>query len=310
MHDVIVIGGGPAGLSAALILGRCRRRVLVCDSGRYRNAATQSMHGFLTRDGIHPAQVRQIAREQLKQYPVEILDMAVIDVRRDGNGFEVTLASGERLRCRKLLLATGLVDELPELKGLKDFYGTSVFHCPYCDAWEVRDKPLGVFSNGAEGVKLSMTVRMWSDDVILFTNGPVELEKDAADGLERLGIQVFQDRVDRLEGKDGVLERVVFEDGSSIPRRALFLKTKQKQQTDLAKKLRLPISEDNGIEKGGKYEETYVKGVFVAGDASKDLLMAIVAAAEGAQAAFGINCELQAEDQSVEMCKRRPEPLG
>jgi thioredoxin reductase len=268
------------------------------------------MHGFLTRDGIHPAQVRQIAREQLKQYPVEILDMAVIDARRDGNGFEVTLASGERLRCRKLLLATGLVDELPELKGLRDFYGTSVFHCPYCDAWEVRDKPLGVFSNGAEGTKLAMTVRMWSDDVILFTNGPVELEKADADGLERLGIQVFQDRVDRLEGKDGVLERVVFEDGSSIPRRALFLKTKQKQQTDLAKKLRLPVSEDTGIKKGGKYEETYVKGVFVAGDASKDLLMAIVAAAEGAQAAFGINCELQAEDQSVEMCKRRPEPLG
>jgi thioredoxin reductase len=307
MHDVIVIGGGPAGLSAALVLGRCRRRVLLCDSGRYRNAATHAMHGFLTRDGLPPAQLRQIAREQLKQYPVEILDMAVADARQDGDVFEVTLVSGERLRARKILLATGLVDELPELEGLKDFYGTSVFHCPYCDAWEVRDKPLSVFSNGAEGVKLSATVRMWSDDVILFTNGPVDLEKEDADLLDRLGITLCQGRVARIEGKDGILERVVLEDGGSVPRRAMFLKTKQKQCSDLAKKLRVPMTEENGIKKGGKYEETYVRGVFVAGDASKDLLMAIVAAAEGAQAAFGINCELQSEDQSIEGCRKRVE---
>ena len=307
MHDVIVIGGGPAGLSAALVLGRCRRRVLLCDSGRYRNAATHAMHGFLTRDGLPPAQLRQIAREQLKQYPVEILDMAVADARQDGDVFEVTLVSGERLRARKILLATGLVDELPELEGLKDFYGTSVFHCPYCDAWEVRDKPLSVFSNGAEGVKLSATVRMWSDDVILFTNGPVDLEKEDADLLDRLGITLCQGRVARIEGKDGILERVVLEDGGSVPRRAMFLKTKQKQCSDLAKKLRVPMTEENGIKKGGKYEETYVRGVFVAGDASKDLLMAIVAASEGAQAAFGINCELQSEDQSIEGCRKRVE---
>lgn len=303
MHDVIVIGGGPAGLSAALILGRCRRRVLLCDSGRYRNAATQSMHGFLTRDGIHPAELRQIAREQLKPYPIEILDIAVADARKDGDVFEVTLVSGERVRGRKILLATGLVDELPELPGLNDFYGTSVFHCPYCDAWEVRDEPLGVFSDGGEGLKLATTVRMWSDDVILFTNGPVKLEKEDEDTLHRLGISLCQGRVERLEGKDGVLERVVLADGSSVPRRAMFMKTKQKQQSDLAERLRVPVSQENGIEKGGKYEETYVKGVFVAGDASRDLLMAIVAAAEGAQAAFGINCELQKEDQSVDACK-------
>ncbi|MCK6587343.1 MAG: NAD(P)/FAD-dependent oxidoreductase [Polyangiaceae bacterium] len=306
MHDVIVIGGGPAGLSAALVLGRCRRRVLLCDSGRYRNAATRSMHGFLTRDGIHPAEMRQIAREQLKPYPVEILDMAVTDARKDGDGFEVTLVSGERRRCRKLLLATGLIDELPELLGLNDFYGTSVFHCPYCDAWEVRDKPLGVLSQGAEGVKLATTVRMWSSDVVLFTNGPADLEKADTETLERLGISLCQERIERLEGAGGVLERVLLEGGRSVPRRALFLKTKQRQHADLAKKLRVPVSQENGIEKGGKYEETYVKGVFVAGDASKDLLMAIVAASEGAQAAFGINCELQREEQCVDACK---EPL-
>jgi thioredoxin reductase len=260
------------------------------------------MHGFLTRDGTPPPELRQIAREQLKQYAVEILDMGVADARQVDNLFEVTLVSGERVRCRKILLATGLVDELPELPGLMDFYGTSVFHCPYCDAWEVRDKPLGVFSNGAAGVKLSATLRMWSDDVILFTNGPVDLEKEDADMLERLKISLCVEGVERLEGKDGILERVVLKSGGSIPRRSLFLKTKQKQRSDLAKKLRLRVTEEHGIEKRYKYEETYVKGVFVAGDASKDLLMAIVAAAEGAQAAFGINCELQAEDQSAEAC--------
>ncbi len=302
MHDVIIVGGGPAGLSAALILGRCRRRVLLCDSGQYRNAATHAVHGFLTRDGTPPVELRQIAREQLKPYAVEVLDMGVADARKVGDQFEVTLLSGERLFCRKILLATGLTDELPDLPGLSEFFGTSVFHCPYCDAWEVRDKPLSVFSNGAEGVKLSTTVRMWSDDVVLFTNGPVELEKEDAEVIQRLGIKLCQERVARLEGKDGILERVVFEDGSSIPRRAMFLKTKQRQTSDLAKKLRLPVTEEHGIEKAAKYEETYIRGVFVAGDASKDLLMAIVAASEGAQAAFGINCELQVEDQLGTSC--------
>ena len=303
MHDVIIVGGGPAGLSAALILGRCRRRVLLCDSGRYRNAATHFVHGFLTRDGTPPAELRQIAREQLKPYAVEVLDMGVSDARKVGDQFEVTLLSGERVYSRKLLLATGLTDELPDLPGLSEFFGTSVFHCPYCDAWEVRDKPLSVFSNGAEGVKLSTTVRMWSDDVVLFTNGPVELEKEDAETIQRLGIKLCQERVARLEGKDGILERVVFEDGSSIPRRAMFLKTRQKQTSDLAYKLRLPVTDEHGIEKAAKYEETYIRGVFVAGDASKDLLMAIVAASEGAQAAFGINCELQVEDQLGASCE-------
>lgn len=298
MRDVIIIGGGPAGLSAALVLGRCRRRVLLCDSGRYRNEATHAVHGFLTRDGTPPAELRQIAREQLKPYNVEILDMGVADARRDGSAFEVTLVSGERLRARKLLLATGLVDLLPDIPGLNELYGTSVFHCPYCDAWEVRDKPIAVLSNGGEGFKLATTLRVWSDDVILFTNGMCEFEKADAEALARLKIGVRHERVERLEGKDGVLQRIVFEDGATLARRALFLKTKQVQRSDLAKKLRVPVSEEKGIEKGDKHEETYVNGVFVAGDASKDLLMAIVAASEGAQAAFGINCELQLEDQA------------
>jgi thioredoxin reductase len=297
MYDTIIIGGGPAGLSAALVLGRCRRRVLVCDSGRYRNDASRAMHGFLSRDGIHPAELRRIGREQLKPYGVELRNVLVTDARKLDNGFEVTLATGEQPRCRKLLLATGLVDTLPEIAGLTDLYGRSVFHCPYCDGWEARDQPIAVYGTGCDGVQLARTLRTWSRDVALCTDGPAGLDKEDESSLERLGVTLREERITRLEGVDGMLRRVVFEGGGSLPRSVLFLKCAQAQRSDLARKLRLPVSEERGVEKGGKHEETYMKGVFVAGDASKDLLLAVVAAAEGAEAAFGINCELQEEDQ-------------
>jgi thioredoxin reductase len=209
----------------------------------------------------------------------------------------VTLANGERASGRKLLLATGLVDKLPELPGLRELYGKSAFHCPYCDGWEVRDKPIAVYGEGCEGFKLAMTLRIWTQDVVLLTNGSADFDKKDKETLARMKIVVRSERVARLEGADGILQRVVFEGGESVARSALFLKMVQVQGSDLARKLRLPVSEEDGIKKGGKYEETYIKGVFVAGDASKDLLLAIVAAAEGAQAAFGMNCELQEEDQ-------------
>jgi thioredoxin reductase len=175
-------------------------------------------------------------------------------------------------------------------------YGKSVFHCPYCDGWEVRDRPLAVYGRGAAGVRLALTLRTWSSDVALCTDGPAEAltEGDAA-LLARRRIAVVEARIIRLEGKDGMLERIVHERGS-LPRSALFLKTSPEQRSDLAAELRCAVNEDSGVEVAGKHEETYVKGVFVAGDASKDLLLAIVAAAEGADAAFGINCELQDEE--------------
>ncbi|WP_437334801.1 NAD(P)/FAD-dependent oxidoreductase [Sorangium sp. So ce394] len=295
-YDVIIVGGGPAGLSAALILGRCRRRVLVCDSGRYRNDAAVAMHGFLSRDGIAPSELRRLGREQLEPYGVEIRDVAVADVRRDAKRFEVTLEGGERLRSRKLLLATGLVDRLPDLPGLPAMYGTSVHHCPYCDGWEAREQPIGVYGQGCTGVALALNMKTWSDDVILFTDGPASLSRSDVARLARHGIGVREERIARLEGRDGVLERVVLEDGSAVERRSLFLKTKQEQGSELARKLRCKVTEERGVETAAKHEETTCEGVFVAGDASKDVLLAIMAAAEGADAAFGVNCALQEED--------------
>jgi thioredoxin reductase len=296
MYDVIVVGGGPAGLSAALILGRCRRRVLVCDAGRPRNAASHGLHGFLTRDGIGPADLLRIGREQLRPYnSVEVREVEVAGARCFDNRFEVTLSDGTRLRSRKLLLATGVVDHLPEVAGIEEFYGRSVFHCPYCDGWEVRDQPLAIYGRGEQGRGLALELTAWSDDLVLCTDGPAGLLAEDLKRLAEHSIAVREDRIARLEGTDGVLERLVFTNGETLARRALFFSAGQHQRSDLAAKLGCEFT-DKGAVLTGEYETTNVPGLYVAGDASRLVQLAIVAAAEGAKAAFAINTALLKED--------------
>ena len=296
MYDAIIVGGGPAGLSAALILGRCRRRVLVCDAGHPRNAASHALHGFLTRDGIEPAELLRIGREQLRRYDsVELRAIEVTDANCCGDGFEVTLGDDTRLRCRKLLLATGVVDHLPEVAGIEDFYGRSVFHCPYCDGWEVRDQPLAVYGRGEHGQGLALELTAWSDDLVLCTDGPAGLTAEDRGRLARHSIEVREERIARLEGADGMLERIVFTNGETLARRALFFSTGQRQRSNLSEKLGCEFT-DKGAVETGEYETTNVPGLFVAGDASRLMQLAIVAAAEGAQAAFAINTALLKED--------------
>ena len=176
MYDVIVIGAGPAGLSAALMLGRCRRRVLVCDTGKPRNAASRAMHGFLSRDGIAPADFLKIAREQMQRYDtVELRDIEVTAAECRESRFHVTLADGSVQQSRKLLIATGVVDNLPEVPGFRELFGTSVFHCPYCDGWEVRDRPLAIYGRAERGLGLSLELLGWSRDLVLCTDGPSEI---------------------------------------------------------------------------------------------------------------------------------------
>lgn len=296
MFDVIIIGGGPAGLSAALVLGRCRRRVLICDSGNYRNAASHALHGFLTRDGIDPAELRRIAREQLRCYEsVEIWKAEVTAARRVGNCFEVTLNNNLRLAARKLLLATGVVDHVPEIEGIQSLYGRSVFHCPYCDGWEVRDQPLAVYGRGDRGRGLVLELTGWSRDLVLCTDGPSELCKDDLDRLSRHAIIVREERIARLEGRGGVLERIVFANGDALARRALFFNTGQCQRSDLPAQLGCEFTHHGGV-RTGDYETTNIPGLYVAGDASRLVQLVIVAAAEGSEAAFAINTALLKED--------------
>lgn len=296
LFDVVIVGGGPAGLSAALVLGRCRRRVLLCDAGQPRNAASHGLHGFLTRDGIKPADFLEAAREQLRPYEtVELRSIKVESARRLPKGFELTLSDGKTVSARKLLLATGVVDDLPKLAGLLELYGRSVFHCPYCDGWEMRDQPLGVYGNGEKGSGLSIELTLWSRNVVLCTDGPSQLTGEHTKTLAQHGIEIREEKIDRLEGTDGTLEYIVFTNGDRLARRAMFFSSGQKQGSDLGKQLGCKFTDD-GCVATGEYEVTSVPGLYAAGDASHLVQFVIVAASEGAQAAVAINKELIKED--------------
>lgn len=298
MFDVIIVGGGPAGLSAALILGRCRRNVLLCDSGQFRNAASQALHGFLSRDGIPPIELLRIAREQLATYStVKLENIEVIDAVSKNPGFEVTLQDGRKTSCKKLLFATGVVDTLPNIRGVDEFYGRSIFHCPYCDGWEFSEKRIVIYGDDKRGWGLALKLLNWSKQVTLCTDGVAKLTSEEKDKLVRNRIALNEKKLDRLKGENGILEEIIFEDGSTLTCDVLFFALDQHQRSHLPQKLGAEINEKGNI-KTGDYESTAVSGLFVAGDASEELQLAILAASEGAKAAFAINTALQKEEIS------------
>ena len=295
-YDCIIVGAGPAGLSAALMLGRCRRRVLVCEAGEPRNARSKGLHNYLTRDGTAPLEFLRLARKEVEEYPtIEFLPAEVKDARRTSDGFTVVLADRTELGTRKLLLATGVVDDLPDIDGLRPLYGTSVHHCPYCDGWEWRDQPIAIFGRGEEGSALALALTVWSDDLVLCTDGPNGLTRAQREQLERVGIKVREDEVVRLEGQRGWLSRIIFAEGEPLPRRAFFLSSAQHQRSDLALRLGCRFTEKGAVNTGS-CEATDVPGLYVAGDASKDAQFVIVAAAEGAEAGMAINKALLKDD--------------
>jgi thioredoxin reductase len=296
MYDVVIVGAGPAGLSAALVLGRCSRKVLVCDNGHPRNEASHAMHGYLTRDGMPPLEFLRLAREELGPYTtVEIRDATVTDARCENSRFVTTLETGEQVESRKLLIATGVRDCVPAIDGISNLYGRSVFHCPYCDGWEMREQPLAVYGKGEQGYGLSLELTAWSSDILLCTDGPSELEPRQIARLSRNGITVREEPVVRLEGDDGMLRRIIFDGIEPAKRRALFFTTGQYQQSPLAIQLGCDF-DDKGTVRTGKYETTHLRGLYVAGDASRAVQWVVVAAAEGAEAAFAINTDLIKEN--------------
>lgn len=294
MYDVTIVGAGPAGLSAALSLGRMRRRVLVCDTGAGRNAASHAAHNIFTRDGTPPAELRRIGREQLLPYEtVEVRDIGVDRAFPSTKGFDLTLSDGTTLATRRLILASGVVDLLPEVEGLSDFWGRGVYTCPYCDGWEHRDQPIAAFSPSAAGVHVTLLLTLLSNHVTLFTDGPASFSHEERAQLAARGVTLRQERVLRVDGDGGALAAIILAGGESVPCRAFFVRPEQNQHSPLPQQLGCAINEQGFVEVDAQ-GRTSVPGVSAAGDMTKMMQQVIVAAADGAIAAAAINFDLLA----------------
>lgn len=310
MYDVIIVGGGPAGLSAALVLGRCRRRVLVCDAGRPRNAAAKRMHGFLTRDGTEPGEVLRLGREEVLRYGVEFRQREVTEASCQPDGcFEVVLDDDSRLECRKLLLATGVQDEIPDIPGAKELYGASVFHCPYCDGYEHRSLPMVAYGPGRAAVGLALSLRTWSSHVTACTDGRGGVRREDLERLAATGIAFRPERITRLVPNDGKLQKLTFESGPELACSAFFFNTGQHVRSRLALRLGCKLNRAGGVKTNGR-QNTDVPGLFLAGDAAREVQFVVVAAAEGATAAVAINRELQDEDRGERKTGCPPDRLA
>jgi thioredoxin reductase len=294
--DVVIAGAGPAGLSAALVLGRACRRILLCDTGTPRSWASKEMHAYLSRDGIPPARFLDIARREALGYPgVKFASLAVASARRTASGFTATLGDGTKVRARKLLIATGLFDIVPRIPGIDELFGRSVFQCPYCDGWEMRGRRVAVYGRRLRGFQMARAITAWARNIVLCTDGAPGFTSEQRSELIANGVRLVESRIARLEGSRGRLRAVVFRDGTEVARDCLFFDTPSHGQSTLAESLGCKFGRDGGV-LCGEYEATSVPGVFVAGNIIRDVQLSIVAAAEGARAAFGINRALTRED--------------
>ncbi|PSR54406.1 NAD(P)/FAD-dependent oxidoreductase [Adhaeribacter arboris] len=294
MYDVIIVGGGPAGTSAAMLLGRCMRKVLLFDSGLGRNRWSNAMNGFISRDGYNPVEFIKLAREELTKYNIEVKNKVVKHVKRAENYFEVTDQEDHCYMARKVLLATGVKDRVPEIPGIEEKYGKSVHHCPYCDGWESRNKALGAYGLGRDAVGLSLSLKTWSSDVTLYTNGTRKLRREDNALLEANEIKICTAPIERLEGEGSELSEIVLQGGSRLKCEALFFSTGSEQQCDLATSLGCDFT-SKGVVKTYQHQQTNIPGLYVAGDAARDMQLVIVAASEGTKAGVMINKELQEE---------------
>jgi thioredoxin reductase len=288
-YDVVVVGGGPAGLSAALVLGRARRRVAVVDGGAPRNAPAAHMHGFLSRDGMPPAELLRAGRDEAAGYGVEFVSGQVVAVDA---GFAVTLADGATLEARRLLLATGAVDELPAIAGLAERWGKDFLHCPYCHGWEVRDQPLAVLSTGAGSVEHAQLIRQWSEDVLFFPH-TCDLTAAEREQLEARGIGVVDGEVQGLVVVDDRLQGVALGDGRTVERAALFIRPALRPRLDGLERLGLAL-DDLGFVHVDDTGRTSVPGVWAAGNVANPRAQVITAAGEGSAAAIALNADLVA----------------
>jgi thioredoxin reductase len=297
MYDCAIIGGGPAGQNAALVLGRARRNVVLFDNNQPRNAVTHASHGFLTQDGVTPSEFRRIAREQLQRYSsVEERAVRITDIRRLENGFQVFTDNGDSVKSRKLLIATGLKEILPDVPGVKEMYGKSLFHCPYCDGWELRDQPLILMAEDPKVYHLAKMLYHWSHDLIVCTQGQNVLTDEEKQILASKNISVTEQTVAAFHGSEGKLQQVEFTDGTWIDRTGGFIMPDRVPQTNFQEGLGYELNDLGGIRTDEMGKST-VPGLYAAGEAALGgPAQLILAAAAGSMAAVSINTELMEEE--------------
>jgi thioredoxin reductase len=289
--DVLVVGGGAAGLSAALVLLRARRAVVLVDAGAPRNAPAAHLHGFLSRDGTPPADLLAAGRAEVSGYGGRLIDDTVIGIEP---GFQVRLANASQLRARRILVATGLRDELPDIPGVRERWGRDLLHCPYCHGYEVRDQPLGVLGGSPEAVQQAQLVRQWSSDLTLFPHTEA-LAPEQREHLTARGIRILEGTVARLVLDDDRLHGVELRGGPVIPRTAVFVRPRFVPNADLLTGLGCELDE-HGWVVHDPVGRTSVAGVWVAGNAADARAHVIDAAGQGSATAIALNADLVDED--------------
>ncbi|GAB3886909.1 NAD(P)/FAD-dependent oxidoreductase [Spirosoma agri] len=306
--DVIIVGGSYAGLSAALLLGRSLRSVLVIDGGKPCNRQTPHSHSYLTRDGETPAQIAAVAKEQVRHYPtVSFIDDLVITAQAESAGFLVKTAGGQQVQSRKLVLATGVYDIMPPISGFAECWGRSVLHCPYCHGYEAHGQRLGVLANGETAYEMALHIQHWSPTLTLFTNGPSTLTPDQQQDLNQLGIPLVETTIAAIDHQDGQLTNLRFADGSIQELDALFSRVPFRQHTDLAEQLGCTLA-DSGVISADNFGKTNVAGVFAAGDTSSPLRQVSTAVTSGSMAGVMINRELITEDLATRLANAEALP--
>jgi thioredoxin reductase len=298
--DVVIVGGGAAGLSAALVLLRARRTVVVIDAGAPRNAPAAHMHGYLSRDGMTPAALLEAGREEISRYGGSIIDGTVA---RIAPGFDIRLTDGRELTARRVLVSTGLRDEIPDIPGVRERWGRDVLHCPYCHGYEVRDQPLGVLGGTAESVGHALLIAQWSDDVVYFphTHSLTDSENEL---LAARGIRIVRGRVSEVVVDSDAVQGIELDDGTRVPRSAHFVRPRMRPNDALFAELGCETDERGWvrIDAGG---QTTVDGLYAAGNAADPRAQVITAAGQGSATAIAINAALVNDDVAAQLAAHR-----
>jgi thioredoxin reductase (NADPH) len=307
INDVVIVGGGAAGLSAAVTLARSLRSVVVIDAGEPRNAPAEGVHNLLAREGINPLDLVSAGRKEAERYGAVIRHTAATAVHRTDDGFTVDLADGASVTARRLLLATGLVDELPDLPGVREFWGTSALHCPYCHGWEVRGTRIGVLATSPNSVHQALLFRQLSEQVTFFRHRMPDPGAEMREQFAALGIRVVEGEVSHLRGEDGTLKAVVLEGGNEHPVDAVTVAPRFVARADLFEQLGGSLTENPMGEfiESDLTGQTAVPGVWAAGN-SRDLGATVAASAAAGVAAGGaINANLIAEDAAAAVARSK-----